>query len=184
VKFPREDAGLVAVVGRDSDGLVSGDSPEMEPERLLFSTEGVVCALGVIALRAAAVLLERHKSLVKSMTSPAIASKAPEYRSRRNLDSVTMKSAKSSSLSSSFSACISFSMKSRCRSTDAWANASRLTGFGVRRDDSSTFEADFIDVCDTDRFATPDGVVRPVSLSAERSGGVGRALAGNAAMAC
>lgn len=78
VNCPREDAGLTAVVGMESDGLVSGDSPETDPDCLLLEYEGVIWALGVTALRPD-ILFERHRSLVKSMTSPApIASKAPE----------------------------------------------------------------------------------------------------------
>lgn len=182
MNWPREDAGLAAVVGIDSESLVSGDSPEIDSGCLLLGIEGVIWLLGVIALRPD-VLLERQRSLVRSITPPAMASKAPQYRSRRNLDSLTINSAKSSSRSSSLSACISFSMKARWRSIDAWANASRSVGLGVLTDESCSVEADCENVANAERFATPDGVVRPLSSSAECGGGVGRALAGNAAIA-
>jgi hypothetical protein len=157
----------------------------------------VTWALGVTALRPD-VLCERHKSLVRSMTSPApIASNALAYRSRRSLDSATKNSAKSSSRSSSFSAYISFSMKARCRSIDVWAKASRsvvsggwsdaLCGVsdalcGVS-DALCSVDTECSDVCDTELFPTPDGVVRPSLSSPECNGGVGSALAGKDAEA-
>lgn len=108
---------------------------------------------------------ERHKSLVKSIISPAIASKAPEYRSRRSRDSVTMNSANSSSLSWSVSAAISFSMNCRCRSMEARAKACVSVGFGVLKLEFGAPVCVVLGVWIAESFAASEQRVRSASLS-------------------
>lgn len=66
----------------------------------------------------------RHMSRVRSITSPAIASKADEYRSLLNRDSLTTNSANSSSRSLSDFAAASLSVNLRCLSIDESAKGS------------------------------------------------------------
>lgn len=76
VKFPAEDAGLTAVVGIELESLVSGDPPAKDVcDFLPLSLGVVICVLGV-ADRRPTVPYERHISLVRSMMSPAMSSKA------------------------------------------------------------------------------------------------------------
>jgi hypothetical protein len=77
VKFCTEEAGLAAVVGTELENLVSGDSPTVDACDLLPLGIEAPWALGVTDRRPVA-RFERHKSRVRSRTSPAMASKASE----------------------------------------------------------------------------------------------------------
>jgi hypothetical protein len=119
------EAVSVAGVNSPIDEAELGIAPCAEANPPSDAQEGMVGSmddievLGVMA-RLLSLVYERHISLVKSITSPAIVLYADWYRSRRSLDSCTRKLAKSSSRSSSDAAVASFSIRARCRSIACW----------------------------------------------------------------
>lgn len=133
-----EDASLPEAAGAEIP--VSGDSPTVDAWDCRPLGISAFCLLGVADLRPE-LLYDRHRSLVRSRTSLAMASKAAEYLSLLVLDSATINSAKSSNRSWSFWAAISLSTKFRCRSIEACANASNRMGRGVVADLSSVSES-------------------------------------------
>jgi hypothetical protein len=119
------EAVSVAGVNSPIDEAELGMAPCAEASPPSDAQEGMVGSiddievLGVMA-RLLSLVYERHMSLVKSITSPAILLYADWYRSRRSLDSCTRKLAKISSRSSSDAAVDSFSIKARWRSVACW----------------------------------------------------------------